>query len=43
MQDVLGGGTTTGSDQTQSFDQKFIEKLDNYSNERWEVKNILFP
>lgn len=27
------------AEQAQSFDSKFIEKLDNYSSERWEVMN----
>jgi hypothetical protein len=35
-QDALSETSAT-SDQTQSFDPKFIEKLDNYSSERWEV------
>jgi hypothetical protein len=36
-QDVLQGEAASAADQTQSFDPKFIEKLDNYSSERWEV------
>ena len=30
-------GTVASADQTQAYDSKLIEKLDNYSSERWEV------